>query len=57
MTYETVITKTFSKEFKKHKKDGEFVNALDKKIQKLKENPHSAEVSCQESFTAINQRE
>ncbi len=41
MSYETAVTDTFSKEFKKHKKDGEFVNALDKKIQKLKENPQS----------------
>lgn len=25
MNYETAVTDTFSKEFKKHKKDGEFV--------------------------------
>ena len=41
MSYEIVITDTFSKEFKKHKKDGEFVNALDKKIERLKEDPNN----------------
>ena len=40
MSYEIVITDTFSKEFKKHKRDGEFVNALDKKIERLKEDPN-----------------
>ena len=37
--YEIETTDTFTKEFKKHKKDGEFLNALDKKIQRLKDNP------------------
>ena len=41
MSYEIVITDTFSKEFKKHKKDGEFVNALDKKIERVKEDPNN----------------
>ena len=41
MTYSIEITDTFTKEFKKHRKDGEFLHALDKKIQKLKENPES----------------
>jgi len=41
MTYEIEVTDTFTKEFKKHKKDGEFLSALDKKIQKLKEDPES----------------
>ena len=39
MSYEIVITDTFSKEFKKYKKDTEFINALEKKIQRLKEDP------------------
>ncbi len=40
MNYEIVITNTFSREFKKHKKDSEFVNALDKKMERLKESPN-----------------
>lgn len=39
MAYEIKVTEIFSKQFKKHTKDGEFVNALDKKIEKLKINP------------------
>lgn len=39
MGWEIIVTSTFSEEFKKHKKEGEFVNALDKKIQRLKEDP------------------
>ena len=41
MVYEIVITDTFSKEFKKHKKNSEFINALDKKLGRLKENPNN----------------
>ena len=41
MSYEIVITDTFSKEFKKYKKDTEFINALEKKIQRLKEDPQN----------------
>ncbi len=41
MGYEIEVTETFSKEFKKHKKDAEFVNALDNKIKRLKDNPHN----------------
>ena len=41
MNYEIIITNTFSKEFKKHKKDKEFVNALDKKIERLKNSPEN----------------
>ena len=41
MPYEVVTTDTFSKEFKKHKKEGEFVKALDAKIQRLKESPEN----------------
>ena len=41
MPWEIAVTDTFSKEFKKHKKDKEFVNALDKKIQRLKEEPEN----------------
>lgn len=40
MTWKIISTNTFSKEFKKHKKDKEFVNALDNKIKRLKENPY-----------------
>jgi len=40
MTWKVVITETFSKSFKKHKKNREFISALDKKIQRLKENPN-----------------
>ena len=35
------MTDTFSKEFKKYKKDVEFVHVLNKKIEKLKENPYN----------------
>ena len=41
MIYEVIVTNTFSKEFKKHAKDGEFVNTLDKKIERLKIEPNS----------------
>ena len=41
MVYEIKVTDTFSREFKKHDKDREFVSALDKKVKKLKENPSS----------------
>lgn len=41
MSHEIVITGAFSKEFKKHKKDGEFAKALDNKIQRLKESPEN----------------
>ena len=40
MNYKIEVTEIFSKEFKKYKKDNEFVNALDKKIQRLKEDPN-----------------
>ena len=41
MNYEIVVTDTLSKEFRKYEKDGEFVNALDKKVERLKENPNN----------------
>jgi len=41
MTWEIVFTDAFSKEFKKYKKDREFVGVLDKKIIRLKENPEN----------------
>ena len=41
MSWKIISTERFSKEFKKHKKDGEFVKALDNKIQRLKEDPHT----------------
>lgn len=40
MVYEIKVTETFTKEFKKHQKDGEFVQALDRKIKRLEANPH-----------------
>lgn len=39
--WEVIVTETFSSEFRKHKKDGEFVRALDKKIERMKEDPSS----------------
>ena len=41
MPYEIITTDTFSKEFKKHKKDGEFLKALDNKIQRLRDSPEN----------------
>ena len=40
MTWKVIVTDRFSGEFGKYKKNGAFVKALDKKIQKLKEDPH-----------------
>ncbi len=37
MPWKIIRTDTFSKEFKRYKKNQEFVNALNKKIQRLKE--------------------
>ena len=37
--YKIIVTDTFSKEFRKRKKDGNFCKALEGKIKKLKENP------------------
>ena len=39
MPWKIIITESFSKEFKKYKKDRNLANALDKKMQRLKENP------------------
>ena len=39
--WKVISTNTFSKEFKKYKKNREFVKALDRKIERLKENPES----------------
>jgi len=39
--WKIISTDTFSKEFKKYKKNNEFVKALDRKIERLKENPES----------------
>lgn len=41
MNWKIIVTDTFSKEFKKYRKDKEFVNALDKKIKRLQENPEN----------------
>lgn len=41
MEWKVKSTDTFSKEFKKHKKDGEFFKAIDNKIKRLKEDPYS----------------
>ncbi|MBT4135512.1 type II toxin-antitoxin system mRNA interferase toxin, RelE/StbE family [archaeon] len=38
--WKILSTDSFSKEFKKHKKDGEIVKALNNKIKHLKENPY-----------------
>lgn len=35
MSWKVISTETFSKEFKKYKKNPEFVNALDKKIKRI----------------------
>ena len=37
--WKVISTKTFSKQFKKCKKDSEFLKALDGKIKRLSENP------------------
>ena len=41
MPWDIVITETFTKALKKHKKNQEVLNALDKKIKRLKKSPHS----------------
>ena len=41
MIWEIKRTEAFSKEFKKHKKNGEFVKALEAKLERLKDNPES----------------
>jgi len=41
MLWKIIRTETFSKEFKKYRKNREFLVALDKKILKLKANPES----------------
>jgi hypothetical protein len=38
-SWKLIRTNTFLKEFKKYKKNQEFINALDNKIRRLKENP------------------
>tara|TARA_Y100000310_G_C20593924_1_gene769522 strand:+ start:875 stop:1153 length:279 start_codon:yes stop_codon:yes gene_type:complete len=38
-SWKVVRTDTFLREFKKYRKNKEFINALDKKIKRLKENP------------------
>jgi mRNA-degrading endonuclease RelE of RelBE toxin-antitoxin system len=40
-SWKVIRTDTFLQEFKKYGKNGEIVNALDKKIKRLKENPES----------------
>ena len=39
MKWRILTTKTFSREIKKYKKNNQFMTALEKKIQRLKENP------------------
>ena len=39
--WRVIRTERFSREFKKLEKNVEFVNALDKKIKRFKEDPHS----------------
>jgi addiction module RelE/StbE family toxin len=41
MAWEIGSTKQFSQEIKKSKRNGQFLDALDSKIQRLKENPES----------------
>jgi len=39
MNFKIISTETFSRQFKKHKKDGEFVKILSNKIKRLQEDP------------------
>tara|TARA_Y100000310_G_scaffold345693_1_gene468377 strand:+ start:26264 stop:26536 length:273 start_codon:yes stop_codon:yes gene_type:complete len=41
MVWNIIVTDTFSKEFKRYKKDKNFMNILDKKIKRLQENPEN----------------
>ena len=41
MVWRVIRTERFSKEFKKYEKNAEFVHALDKKIKRLQEDPHT----------------
>ena len=41
MPWKIIITDSFSGTFKKYKKNKEIEKALDKKIERLKENPHN----------------
>ena len=41
MAWEVISTDNFSREFKKHRKDGEFVKILDNKIKRLQEDPEN----------------
>jgi addiction module RelE/StbE family toxin len=41
MKWKIISTETFSKEFKKYKKDNEFLKALDNKIKRLQQEPHN----------------
>lgn len=53
MTWKILVTKTFSKEFKKYKKDSKIIKALDKKIKRLKENPNNVGGILQEDYQHI----
>jgi len=39
MSWKVITTKSFSKDYKKYRKNSLFVNALEKKIQRLKKGP------------------
>jgi len=41
ISWKIIITKAFSKEFKKYCKNNQFIDALEKKINRLKNDPHS----------------
>lgn len=41
MKWGVISTETFSKQFKKHKRDKEFVKALDNKIRRFQDSPES----------------
>jgi hypothetical protein len=57
MNWKVISTETFSKQFRKHRKDGEFVKALDNKIKRLGLDPENMGEICRENFMDINQQE
>ena len=41
MKWKVISTETFSRQFRKHEKNGEFVKILNNKIKRLQENPEN----------------
>ncbi len=41
MEWKVVSTETFSRQFQKHKKEGDFIKSLNNKIKRLQENPEN----------------